>query len=150
MNPGETILLRPRLVWVPWVFAVCLTGVVVGLGWGITGEWLGWVMIGLCAPPTALAGARLDPRCHQILLTHQGITVTQWFRAKQHEWNQVSEIQVARFGVGKVVRLVFAPGLGSAVLLTGDWQMSADALAVLIRRWQHRVLERDQSGFAKL
>lgn len=153
MSAGECLTLRPQRVLLPWVFGVALTVLVTGLGIALAGVTpAGWWLAGLAAPVALLTGLELHPDCSKLVLTEEGITVCRWFRAKYFAWNRINFIGVGGAGLNKVVVLDFKPGFepaawrrGLAQVGTGHhahlpntYGMSADALAVLLKRWQDR------------
>ncbi len=142
MSEGESILLRPQLPWLPWVFTLLATGTTLGLAWALRGEVIGWVTFAVLAGPAILTGARFHPDCHTLKLGDEGVVVTRWFRPRVHGWEQIQGVEVCFGGGMKRVEIVKLGPEVERVVLNGSWQMSPDALAVLLRRWQARRLER--------
>lgn len=138
MSGDESLILRPQLKWVPWVFAVCLTAAVTGLGLGLDGQNWAWAVFGIALIPAALSGVQFHENCHFLQLTRAGLTLCRWGRARFHPWSRVKEIAVIKSGGGKVVRVELHSEGGATLkplILRDDFQMSPDALAALLRRW---------------
>ena len=152
MTTGETLTLRPQRVVLPWVFGVALTAMVTGLAITLAEVSPTWWLAGLAAPVAFLTGLEFHPDCSKLVLTEEGFTVCRWFRQRQFAWSWISFIGVGRAGWNKVVVLDFKPGFepaawrrGLAQAQTGHhahlpntYGLSADALAVLLKRWQDR------------
>jgi hypothetical protein len=146
----ESLTLRPKPR--ALAFGCSLAGTVAALNLGLTGFTPGWALAALLLVPAVLLGIDIHPRSSRLLLTSEGLSVTRRFRTWECPWTAISTIGVTKSGWGKVVTLDFQPGLGLPAwrrranrlrtghdaVLAGDYGMSADALAVLLKRWQAR------------